>query len=69
MRAVRVLADNGDSAVAMVEARIDHNALPRFEPVPGNDDAGAVGAENARLRHRGKTAPDPDVEVVQRGGP
>src|SRR5581483_8086346 len=32
------------------------------------DDARAVGAEDARLAHRGQALADPDVEVVQRGG-
>src|SRR5581483_4029331 len=30
------------------------------------DEAGAVGAEDARLRHRRKPLADPDVEVVER---
>ena len=31
------------------------------------DDAGAVGAEDARLRHGGQALPRPDVEMVERG--
>ena len=31
-------------------------------------DPGAVGSENPRLRHGGPAAPDPEVEMVERGG-
>ena len=42
------------------------NAVDAFaEP---RHDAGAVGAEDARLRNRRKTFPNPDVEVVQACG-
>ena len=41
---------------------------PGAKPVARDDDAGAVGAEDPRLRHRRETLADPDVEVVQRRG-
>ena len=68
MRSVGVLADDGDAAVAVVEAWIDHDALTDREAVPGDDDSGAVCAEDARLRYRRQASADPDVEVVERGG-
>ena len=46
------------------EAGVDHDAL-----VGAGDHAGAVGAEDVRLRRRdGQPLPDPDVEVVERRG-
>ena len=63
MRAVGVLADHGDH-VAVLETRIDDDALAGVDP-----DAGAVGAEDARLRHGGKPLPHPEVEVVERRRP
>ena len=62
MRAVHRLAHDVGLA-ARDDPRIDHDAL-----VGAGDHACAVGAEDARLRHRGEPLADPDVEVVQRGG-
>jgi epoxyqueuosine reductase len=71
VRPVAVLADHMDRPVRLLDAWIDHDALP--DPQPGDavaerrDDPGAVGAEDARLRHRRQALTDPDVEMVQRG--
>src|SRR5256885_859055 len=54
--------------VTVIEPRVDDHAVALGEAVPGNDDPGAVGAEDARLRHGGESLADPDVEVVERGG-
>ena len=59
MRAVRVLADDRD-LVAVLHAGVDQHALAVGE-------AGAVGAEDARLGDGGPSLTDPEVEVVQRG--
>jgi hypothetical protein len=61
VRAVHVLADDGDLAVVL-DAGVDQHAAPVDEP-------GSVGAEDSRLRHRGQPLPDPDVQAVQRRGP
>ena len=70
VRAVGVLADDGDPVVVR-DARVDDDALPELEtldPVAErDDDARAVGAEDARLRNRGQTLANPDVEVVEAG--
>src|SRR4029079_8580786 len=58
--AVGVLADHGDR-VAVLETGIDDDALAGVDP-----DAGAVSTKDARLRHRGKPLPHPEVEVVER---
>ncbi len=60
MRAVHVLAHDGDPPVAMVEAGVDDHALAVVE------GAGAVGPEDARLGHGGETLAHPEVEMVQR---
>ncbi len=55
---------------ASLDAGVDDDALARLEAAHAVaerlDDAGAVGAEDARLRHRRQALPDPHVEVVQR---
>ena len=61
VRPVGVLADDGDRG-AVLEPRVDDDALARVDPDPR-----AVGAEDPRLRDRGKPLPDPEVEVVERG--
>ena len=63
MGPVAVLAEHVDP-VGVREPRVDHDALPG----PG-DHARAVGAEDPRLRHRRRAPAQPDVEMVQRGGP
>ena len=60
MRAVHVLAHDGDPPVAMVEAGVDDDALAVVE------GAGAVGAEDARLGHGREPLAHPEVEMVQR---
>ena len=62
MGAVGVLADDADP-LAVLDPGVDHDALARVAA-----DACAVGAEDARLRHRGQPLAHPEVEVVQRGG-
>ena len=66
MRSVGVLADDGDASVAEVDPGIDDDACTRLVGVAAHDDAGPVGAEDSRFRHRGKAFADPDVEVVER---
>ena len=70
VRAVAVLADHVDRAVAGLDAGVDHDRPAGLEAVDACadrlDDAGAVRPENPRLRNRGQTFPDPDVEVVER---
>ena len=61
-----MLADDGDLSVAEIVSRVDDDAVARRETVSGDHDPGAVGAEDARLRHRWETFADPDVEVVER---
>src|SRR5581483_4071743 len=61
VRAVSRLADDVHAAVVH-DARVDDDAL-----VGARDHAGAVGAQDARLRHGGQPLADPDVEVVERG--
>ena len=46
---------------AVLEPRVDDDALAGIGANPG-----AVGAEDARLRHRRQALSDPEVEVVQR---
>ncbi len=69
VRAVAVLADHVDHPSVCLDARIENDALAGLEAAhtlaERLDDAGAVGAENARLRHRGEPFADPDVEMVQ----
>ncbi len=69
VRPVTVLADDVDGAVGRLYAGVDHHALSRLEAVHAAaerfDDAGAVGAEDARLRHRREALADPDVQMVQ----
>ena len=71
VRAVAVLADDRDR-VAVLEPRVEHDPLADREPADALaerlDDAGAVGAEDARLRHGRQALAHPDVEVVERGG-
>ena len=61
-----------DRAVRRLDAGVDHDRAARLEAVDAVaerlDDAGAVRAEDARLRHRRQALADPDVEVVQRRG-
>ena len=56
VRAVAVLADHVDRAVRRLDARVDDDALADLEArdavAERLDDPGAVGAEDARLRHR-----------------
>jgi len=61
VRAVAVLADDQP---AVVEARVDHDPLAVVDAL-----AGAVRAEDPRLRHRGSSAADPEVDAIQRGRP
>ncbi len=71
MGPVAMLADHGDR-VAVLEPGVEHHALAHVEAVDALadrlDHAGAVRAEDARLRDRGKPPADPDVQVVERGG-
>jgi hypothetical protein len=57
----------------LVEAGIEHDAVSFGEAVDAlaepDDHAGPVRAEDPRLRSGGKPAAQPDVEVVERGGP
>src|SRR5205823_6573159 len=62
VRAVHVLADDGDLAVPVVDAGIDDYAF-----AASGDHARAVGTKNARLRHGRESFADPDVEVIERG--
>ena len=59
--------------VAVLEAGIEHDALAGGQPVDAVterlDHAGAVRAEDPRLRHRGQPPAYPDVEMVERRGP
>ena len=48
---------------SVCEVRVDHDPL-----VAAGDHPGAVGSEDARLRHRGQAFPDPEVEVIERRG-
>ena len=68
VRAVGMLADDGDLAVAEIVTRVDDDPVARCETVSRDHDAGAVGAEDARLRHRGEAFADPDVQMIERGG-
>jgi hypothetical protein len=72
VRAVSVLADHVDPAVADLDPGIDDDGGAGLEARHARaerlHDAGSVGAEDARLRHRRKAPADPDVEMVQRGG-
>ena len=72
VRAVAVLADHVDRPVRSLDAGVEHDALSRLEAGHAGaerlDDARAVRAQDARLRHRRQALPDPDVEMVQRGG-
>ncbi len=63
MRAVGRLAENVHLAVAY-DRRVDDNALVR-----AREHAGAVGAEDARLRHRRKSFANPDIEMIERRRP
>src|SRR5207248_9625223 len=47
--------------LAVLEPRVDHDLLARVLADPG-----AVRAEDARLGHRRKSLPDPEVEMVER---
>ncbi len=66
MRPVHVLTDDPG---ALVEAWIDDDLVALAEAVDAlterHDDAGAVGAEDARLRSRGEAAAQPDVQMVE----
>ena len=68
----RVLTRQAEAAAAAEQAGIDQDRLPDLDPLRVRpelrDDARAVGAERPRLRHRRKPAPEPHVEVVERGG-
>ena len=64
---VHVLPVDGDH-VTVVDARVDHDPLPRIEARPALDDAGAVGAEDPRLGSRWAAAANPEVDVVQGRG-
>ena len=69
VRPVPVLADD---VRAVVEPGIDQHAVADLEsgdaaPSAGHD-AGAVRAEDPRLRNGGESLADPDVQMVQRGG-
>ena len=66
MCAVRVLADDRDPPVAMVEAGIDDHPIALGEAIARDDDSSAVRAEDARLRNGREAFPHPHVEVVQR---
>jgi hypothetical protein len=72
VRAVPVLADHVDPAAADLDAGIEDDALAELQAADAVaerlDHACAVGAEDARLRHRGEPFADPDVEMVQRRG-
>ena len=63
---VRVLADDRD-LVAVLDARVDHDAPSEAVGRRRAHDAGAVGAEDARLGDGGPALTDPEVEVIQRG--
>ena len=72
VRPVSVLADHVDSPAAGLDARVEHDALAEAEArhalAERLDHPGAVGSEDARLRHGRQALADPEVEVVQRGG-
>jgi hypothetical protein len=62
-----------DYARAVVEAGVDEDSVSLAESESSvyarayrSHDAGPVGAEDARLRHGGKTSADPDVQVIER---
>ncbi len=63
VRAVGGLAENVHLAVAY-DRGVDDNALVR-----ARQHAGAVGAEDARLRHRRKSLANPDVQMIERRRP
>ena len=62
-----------DDSGPVVEAGVDHDLVALGEAVDAlaepDDDAGAVRAEDPRLRRGGKPAAQPDVEMVERGRP
>ena len=66
-----MLADHVDRPVVGLHAGVDDDAVPAFEAADTVterlDDAGPVGAEDPRLRHRGQPLADPDVEMIERG--
>ena len=67
-----MLADHVDLAAARLDAGVEDDALAELEAghavAERLDDAGSVGAEDARFRHRRQPFSDPDVEMVQPGG-
>ena len=63
VRAVEALADDRDPPVAVLDSGIDHDALAGV-----GAETCAVGAEDARLRHRRETLADPEIQMVERGG-
>ncbi len=72
LRAVRVLADHGDPTV-VDDPGVDHDPVadvqPRHAFAERRDHPGAVRAEDPRLRNRREALPNPDVEMVEAGGP
>jgi hypothetical protein len=72
VRAVPVLPDHVDAPVARLDPGVDDDALAGLESrhalAERLDDAGSVGAEDARLGDGRQALADPDVEMVQRRG-
>src|SRR5919204_4021917 len=60
MSSVHVLADDRDP-VAVLEPGVDDDALAGVLA-----DAGPVCAQDPRLGHRGKSFPNPEIEMVER---
>jgi hypothetical protein len=67
-----VLSDHGDPAVVR-DPRVDDHAISDGEMLDtlaeSSDHAGAVRTENARLGHGRQALSNPDIEVVETGGP
>ena len=67
-----MLADHVDPAAARLDPGVEDDALAELEAghalAERLDDAGSVGAEDARFRYRRQSLADPDVEMVQRRG-